>query len=260
MSLHARPRPDGPDRHVVLVPDGWGQGRAVFGGLTVAYAVRALEDGVAPGRRIRSVSATFFSPAVVGELQIVRVATRVGRAATLAEVHVRQDGELRLSVSAVFGEDRATAIAVPPLVPPPLGAPGPVLPYIPDVTPEFTRHFAYRFHAGGLPFSGADVAAFAGEIQARKAGPVDAGVLLALLDAWPAPALSLLRAPAPASTVSWLVGFVEPPTGDAADTWRYEAGTPAAGEGYATVEAALRRADGALVAWSRQVQVEFSVP
>lgn len=260
MSLHARPRRDGPDRHAALVPEGWGQGRAAFGGLTVAYAVRALEDGIPEGRRIRSVSATFFSPALVGELEIVRVASRVGRAATLAEAHVRQGDELRLSVTAVFGEDRATAIDVPAPPTSPPGEPGPVLPYVPGVTPEFTRNFAYRFHAGGLPFSGAEHAAFAGDVRARDPGPVDAGVVLALLDAWPAPALSLLRAPAPASTVSWLVGFVAAPSGDAADTWRYEAGTPAAGQGYATVEAGLRRADGALVAWSRQVQVEFSTP
>ena len=70
--------------------------------------------------------------------------------------------------------------------------------------------------------------------------------------------LPLLREPAPASTVTWMVDVVGPVGGAPDAWWRFEADTLAAGEGHASVEGRMWGADGRLVAVSRELVAEFS--
>ena len=78
--------------------------------------------------------------------------------------------------------------------------------------------------------------------------------------AWPAPVLPLMNAPAPASTVTWMVDIVGAIDGEPDAWWRFAADTVAANGGHASVEARLWGSDGALVAVSRQLVAEFSRP
>jgi acyl-CoA hydrolase len=159
----------------------------------------------------------------------------------------------------VWGAPRRSPIAVAgasrPAGPPPDElAP---FPFVEGVTPTFTRNFEYRW-IGPVPFSGARVPEVSGWIRHRAISRVDAGAVLAMLDAWPLPVLSLLRAPAAASTVTWMVDLVGPIAPDPAGWWRYASSTEQAGDGYVDMRARLWGPDGVLVATSSQLGAEFA--
>ncbi len=258
--------PDG-DASVGTVTPEWAQGRAAFGGLLVGMAVRALAQRVPADRRLRSVLVDFVAPAGVGPLRVETRILREGRALTHAEARLVQGGEVCAVVVAAYGAARATAIRWE-AGPPPTVAPAdtlPAFPYIEGVTPRFTREFDYRWTGGALPFTGGTDPRVGGWVRLAEPMPADDAVVLALLDAWPAPVLPLLGAPAPASTVTWMVDLVAPADAAPADAapdawWRFEGTTIAAGEGHASVDGRLWGPDGRLVAASRQLVVEFSSP
>ena len=100
-----------------------------------------------------------------------------------------------------------------------------------------------------------------GWIRIHDSGPLDAAGMLSLLDAWPAPILTLLHRQAPASTVTWMVNLLAapPPEGwPELGWWRFHGSTVAAGDGYADITGRLWGPDGNLVATSRQLVAEFS--
>lgn len=250
--------PDG-DTFVGAVTPDWAQGRAAFGGLLAGMAVRALRTRVAPDRRLRSVLIDFVAPADVGPVRVDTRIHREGRALTHAEARLVQGGEVRAVAICAYAADRATAIRWPAAPAPDVPA-ADALPPVPlpeGIVPTFTRNFAYRY-TGGAPFSGATDAVVGGWVRLVEPVPVDDAVVLALVDSWPAPVLPLMRGPAPASTVTWMVDLVGPVAAAPDAWWRFHGDTVAAGDGHASVEGRLWGPDGGLVAVSRQMVAEFS--
>lgn len=240
----------------------WGQGRSAFGGLVAALGLRAIEAaGVAPGRPLRTLVMDFVAPAVVGEVALEVRALRSGRALSHAEVRVVQGGETCAVLLAAFGAARPSALAVTAPSAPPCPAPPGLarLPYVAGVVPAFTQHFDFRWASEG-PFVGASRANVGGYIRYATPTSVDTAALVALVDAWPAPILPMLRAPAPASSVTWALDLlVAPPEGGFPSDawWRYEADAIAAGDGYGCADARLWDESGRAVAVSRQSVVVF---
>ncbi len=245
--------------HGRVTPE-WAQGRTAFGGILAGMACRALRPRVRAERRLRSVLVDFVSPAEVGPVRVDVRVLREGRALTHAEARLLQGDEVRAVAVLAYAEDRTTAIRWPAAPPP--AAPGPAelapFPYIEGVTPRFTRSFEYRWVGEAWPFAGGTEAEVGGWVRLREPVTPDDAVVLALLDAWPAPVLPLLREPAPASTVTWMVDLVGTFDAPAEAWWRFAADTVAAGDGLASVEGRLWSADGRLVAVSRQLVAEFS--
>lgn len=251
------PRPDGAFEGEV--PAEWMQGRAAFGGLVAAAAMRALVDTVGPERPARSFSLSFVAPVGPGPATARPTVLRAGRALTHAEARVEQDGQLRAVVLAAFGEDRPSdlALPLPRVTPPPPPEASVDLPYIEGVTPRFVTHFQLRWAAGAPPFSGAPTAEFGGWCRHTTPAPGLPG-LIGLLDAWPAPVLPMLRRPAPASTARWTAHLVGDPNAAPADAWYwYTSRAISAGAGYASTLNHLYDATGALLAWSEQLVVIF---
>jgi acyl-CoA thioesterase len=253
--------PDG-DTLVGQVGPDWAQGRAAFGGALAGLAVRAVGPRIASDRRLLSVLVDFVSPADVGPIRVDTRILRAGRALTHAEARLVQGDELRAVVVLAYAADRATSVRWPGAAAPPAVTPEglPAFPYIEGVTPAFTQQFEYRWATGNLPFSGGGPPRIGGWVRLAEPVPVDDAVVLALLDAWPAPVLPLMNAPAPASTVTWMVDIVGAIDGEPDAWWRFAADTVAANGGHASVEARLWGSDGALVAVSRQLVAEFSRP
>lgn len=258
------PQPGGP-RWSAAVGASWAQGRALFGGVVSGVGLRALAAIVPADRPLRSVLVDFIGPAGPGELQVEARVLRTGRALTQAEARVFQGETLVGVLLAAFGGPRRTGIAWPApergAVPSAAGLP--VFPSLPGITPAFTRHFDYRWATDRLPFTGADRPEIQGFVRpAGGTAPVDAAMLLALVDAWPAPVLSMARGPAPASTVTWMVDLVGPLDGAAPRDgfWWFEGTATAAGEGYADVHGRLFDPLGRLIATSKQLVAEFSKP
>lgn len=251
-----------PGRRIGSVDPTWAQGRATYGGLVAAIGLAPMLELVPAERPIRSAAITFMGPLAPGEATCVTNLLREGRATTFVESTVLQKESPVCRVIGTFGEARSSAIAIAPPSPPRMPAPvdATELPYVDGLTPSFTRYFRLLWALGAFPFAGDSSAHIGGYCAFRESSrAADACDVLGLLDAWPAPVLSMLSQPAPASSVTWTVDFVAPSYGDASvsEAWPYEARAVAAGEGYAQTEAWLFSPLGQPIARSTQLVAVF---
>jgi acyl-CoA thioesterase len=78
--------------------------------------------------------------------------------------------------------------------------------------------------------------------------------IVALIDAWPPAVLQLLKEPAPASTITWNMEFVQPsPELKPYDMLFYDYQVIQASNGYAHTEAKVFHPNGELLVLSRQM-------
>jgi acyl-CoA thioesterase len=246
----------------VTIPASWAQGRATFGGLTAALVFNRMQGVVAEGRPMRSMQVSFVGPVkpdtpAVLEAEILRE----GKAVSQAMGRIVQDDQPQLVVLASFGGDRESAVAVDPLPAPEAPAPEDCqpLPYIKNVTPEFTQHIEMRWAFGHMPFSGKGGREMGGWMQFREppAELTDAHIV-ALVDAWPPALLPHLKGPAPASSLSWALDIMHPrPEIRPGDWLLYRAVIDQAGSGYGHTQAGIWTSRGELVATSRQTVTVF---
>lgn len=246
----------------VVVPPGWTQGRALFGGLVAAFMAEALIRVVGEGVPLRSLTVSFVAPAASGALTCRPEILRRGRSVVQGLCRAEQDGQVVAVLMASFGAGRESTIVLDECPPPRFGLPeaGQALPYIPGVVPEFTQHYDFRWSLGSLPFMGHDRGDIGGWVREREGrGALDLPALLGLIDAWPPAVLPMFKAPAPISSLTWTVEFMPGATdGDRHDWWQYLAETEFAAEGYVHTRARLWSAAGRLVALSRQTVTVFA--
>jgi acyl-CoA hydrolase len=224
--------------------------------------LRAMRSVVPRERAARSIHVAFVGPVTPEEnLRAEVELTRAGKALSHASARLVRAGEVRAVAFASFGAARASKITVDgPAMPSVVGPDEALLlPYVEGVTPTFTQHFALRWATGSPPFAGATEARFSGYAALREpSGPADEEVILALVDAWPAPVLSLLDRPAAASSVTWAVDFLgDASAHDAREPFFFRAETDGARDGYASVRGLLHAPDGRAVARSSQLVAVF---
>ena len=249
----------------VHIPAQWGQGRASFGGLVAALVYEAMRAHVPDGRPPRSLAITFVGPAAPDVPICFTVEVlREGKAVSQVLGRAVQNGQVVTIVQGSFGAGRDSRIAVQ-AEPAPQAEPVDEcqeLPYIPNVTPDFTRHLAMRWAIGGMPFSGNPSREMGGWVRLRDQTRIEAADeahLLALVDAWPPAVLPHLTAPAPGSSLTWTIEFVQPmSTLSTADWCLYRAQIEHARDGYGHVAAALWSPTGELLAISRQTVAVFA--
>ena len=254
-SLRQAWRTDG-DAFEWTVPEGWMQGRAIFGGLSAA-AAEALASRMTD-RPLRTMQTQLLGPIAPGTVQGTCRLIREGKTTTFVEVRLTQNGTERANFVFVFvaARDGARTVDAP-------NAPSWIdpdkaieLPSIPGLTPEFTQHIEFRFAHGTLPFQGGDTAAFGGYIRFRDhKGALNVGHQLALLDAWPCPTLSVLDRPAFASTVTWTAHILAPSLAGGFHRFSYE--TIASQGGFSTALGHLWDAAGTYVGFTEQTVVVF---
>lgn len=245
-----------------VLPEGWGQGRALFGGLVGAVLYDHLEKSVGAGRMLRSFSLSFVAPAAPGPVTLTSEVFREGKSVMQAMVTARQDGQVVAAMLASLGAARESAVKVAAPVMPAMKAPEDSfsLPNIKGVTPDFLEHFDMRYANGKPPYSGSDEANFTGYMGFREApAAMSTAALIALVDTWPPSVLSMLRTPAPASSLTWTMELLDDPASRPADTlWRYQVDTDQCSEGYGQSRATIWDADGRAVALSRQTFTVFA--
>ncbi len=193
-----------PRRARVLLPNGWQQGRGLFGGLVTAVLSRALEAS-APDRPLRSLTAEICGPVQPGEATLELDVLREGNAVTTTTARLVQGGEVLAHGVGVLGRARTNerdgVFDAPALAPawrdvatiaiePPLG-------------PTFARHFEFR-PIRGLPFSGETKPEVCGWVRPRNPGGArDVAFLAACVDAyWPA-LYPVESVPRPMATVAF---------------------------------------------------------
>lgn len=248
----------------LVIPSLWGQGRASFGGLVAALAFEAMRAKVPDGRPVRSLAITFVGP-VAADVPVSFQAEvlREGKAVSQLCLRAVQDGQVVTLVQGSFGAARASAIAVAPLPAPQIEPAEQCqeLPYLRGVTPEFTRFLAMRWGIGGMPFTNNKSRQMGGWVRLRgepESQALSEAHLLALVDAWPPALLSHLQSPAPGSSLTWTIEFVQPLQNLSSDDWcLYRAEIEHARDGYGHIAAALWSPAGELIAISRQTVTVF---
>ncbi len=239
----------------LLIPETWMQGRSVFGGLVGATAAALHTRALGDERAIRTITAQFLRPTKSGPIQGECVKLREGKHVTFARSTLSQDGAPTYIADIVSTHPRETSLAVTNahILP---KCPGPDdlddLPYIPGLTPEFTQHFQMRWAKGGYPYSGAKQASTVAHLRYREVEASGLEGVLGLLDALPAPSLSLLTDFAAASSVSWTAHILHTP--EHFDQWFTFAYDTLFGEqGFHTVVGYLYDSKGNLIAWTNQL-------
>ena len=247
-SMHVPPLVDG--RAHVTIPDGWQQGRGLFGGLVAGISIRALEQ-VAPDRPLRSLTCEICGPVQAGDAELVVESLRTGNAVTTAAVRIVQRGDVQAHAVGVLGKDRvpgtSTTLAPPVIRPWHELAPLPLASF----APGFAQHLEFRL-AGPLPFAGGSEPRVEGWVRWKQPGARrDAAYLAACIDSyWPA-LFSIERAPRPMATIA----FTFQPHGIPDDDVYYRATLVAQDAGYCVEFRELWSAAGRLLALNQQTFV-----
>ncbi|MDX2015501.1 MAG: thioesterase family protein [Myxococcaceae bacterium] len=252
--LTARREDDGLD--VLDVAQGFGQGKATFGGLVVGACVRSLEARVTdPARRLRTVSAQLLGAPQPGEALLRIRLLRSSATVTTLAADLEQNGTVMTHVVGVFASDRPVDLEWNTLRPPPAPPWRDVEPMDPDnpFAPEFTKQFEFR-PVGAVPYSGSSDDPF-GYIRPRvPCARRDAAYVACLVDAWWLAALCRFDSMRPAATMTYTAELHTPVSelpGD--EPWLHVGRGLVSRHGYSVETRELWSTDGRLVATGTQV-------
>ena len=247
----------------LTVPEKWGQGRATFGGLVAAMMYEKIPASVSEDRMIRSIMLSFVAPVAPGKMDVIVKTLRAGKSATQVQVTAYQNDAPCAVMLASFGGTRESVIKVNYEQAPATKEPDEVtpFPFIPNVTPDFTQHFDYRYTEGKMPFMGSTQTVMGGWIKLKDecTQPINVPQILALLDAWPPATFSLLKGPASGSSLTWSMSFIDTPLkATANEWWQYEANVKHAQDGYSHVDATIWDENGKAMVLSHQTVSVFA--
>ena len=251
----------------MTVPEGWGQGRATFGGIVGAILIAHMDahlkaeqgDDVAP---LRSFSLSFVAPMAPGPLALRAETLRAGKSVPQVQVTARQDGAVVATMLGSLGRPRPSSLVVHGAEAPAIKAPEDCtpMPFIEGVTPDFLRYFDLLYAGDNLPYTGSPRPDFEGYMRFKEGGePQDAASLACLVDTWPAAVITMLDKPAPMSSLTWTMDFlVDPATLPPTRDWQYDVVTDAFADGYGHTRSRIWDGAGRPVAFSRQAVVVFA--
>ncbi|TXI86836.1 MAG: thioesterase family protein [Cupriavidus sp.] len=259
--LLTQARADG-DALVFNVTEDWTQGRTAFGGLQAAMALTAMRKLVPANVPLRVLQVTFIGPVLVGEVTVQARVLRTGKSVTHAEARLMSGSDTGCLVVGVFGSERESVLKIDNTVYPQLPAVDSLkdMPLFPGVTPRLLEHCGLRWARSTPPFSGASAAR--ASIYVRLDEPVSSDAhMAALCDIIPTPALSMLKKPAPASSLTWTLeilrsDYVE--SGAQPGWWLMDAEVTRGQGGYLSQTALLWDAQKRPVALSRQTVTVFA--
>lgn len=249
----------------VNLPQGWLQGRTIFGGLSTALmiekAILMLND---PSKRLLSTSITFVGPVQEKPVKVTVEVLRQGKSVTTVEARVWQDDEVKSILLASFGAERESVIQV---------AQQRIAPDYPSIEelkilndhplmPQCYQNFDLAWAEGGYPCTHAAQPDFGGWFRFSESkfehGEMGTHEFLALLDIWPAGVFPILQTPAPGSSLTWNVTLLEPICYDRLAWFKYKVFTDYAAHGYAAEYAHIWDVNNRLVAISRQIVTVFA--
>lgn len=238
--------------------ESWLQGRSAFGGLQVALVLRAMREQVPAYMPLRTVQATFLAPVPAGGVTIQTRLLRAGKNTLQWEGRIVEGEQTLCLVIAVFGQARESIVRVSPRrTAPDVSPSAAVLPFVPGVTPQFTQHFNARWLRGDLPFSGGTSTESSVALDLKDAGPVDETRMVAFADFMPPIGLSMLKQPAPGSSLTWMLELVSDRRDYACEGWLVDARLDAAMDGYTSQSLVLWGPDGEPVALGHQSMLVF---
>jgi acyl-CoA thioesterase len=242
-------------------PENWCQGRTAFGGLSAALLYQAIRGQVSSDRRLLSLSTNFVGPLLADtpfSLSIEML--RQGKSSTQVLAKAIQNGQVCVIVQACFAKNRQSAVNVP--VSKSLGL-NPVdeqhiLPFIKEQMPAFFQHVDLCPQQGSMPFSSAETSHLGGWMRFKHTpDQITEAHVIALTDAWPPTLLQMFKQPAPASSMSWYLEFVQAPDLKPGEWLGFEAITHHSKDGYGLEDGCIWSQSGELIALTRQTVALF---
>ncbi|MDF1660665.1 MAG: thioesterase family protein [Planctomycetota bacterium] len=238
------------------------QGRTMFGGLIAAALYQSVANKVAADRNLRSMMVSFIGPLASGSTEVSTECLRQGSSVSQWHSRLLQKGKVGACAEMVFGKSRNSLYKKKQTrekTPTTLES-CEERPFIENVSPEFTKQYDYRWGQGSFPFSGSKDAQLSGWIRHHDwNGDLSLVSLIALMDAWPAPVLSLFDKRAPASSVSWMFQTMgDIPKISGSQFVYYSARSRNFSDGYAESEAELWSAEGQLLLKGTQLVAYFA--
>ena len=95
---------DAAEANCLQLPEDWMQGRAGYGGLVGALALKAMRSHVPPARKVRSLLISFVGPVGPQEFTIHARVLRSGKAVTHVEAKLVQQEAVRCVVLGDLGK------------------------------------------------------------------------------------------------------------------------------------------------------------
>lgn len=251
------------EQYQLTVNKTWTQGRTLYGGVSAALTYLAAENLIEDGRGVRSYHCNFIGPMNFDEEIIVTAEVlRTGKNVTQILAKAMQNGRICTLAQVCFGVNRESKLdshaddshnmTVPKK--------GKFIPKIPKIVPEFIQHFDMALDKGSFGFGKSDEAVLHGWSRFKKSPEkMSMASLILLMDAWPPTMFQMLRLPAPASTMSWDIEFIQPDLVLKPEQW-FASETEARHikDGYGHEEAKFWDQSGNLLALSRQVVTVFA--
>ncbi len=249
--------------NVTHFDESWSQGRSAFGGLSAAFAVTAMCKAVPADIPMRSLMVSFIAPIPPGEVKVTTTIQRQGKNVVQISADVYAEGNLCLQAMGVFGRGRE-GLVVPPSTafnPLPRDTGIPFTAHTKRV-PSFVQYFDGCWAGGGLPFSGNAKPEL--DLWARHQIDMNefrAEAIISIADIPPPVVLSYFDTPpVPASSLTWSVEFLIPPSDIPMDWFYLHFDMEAAAQGYTQQSGQIFTEDGTLCALSRQCMVYFGPP
>lgn len=247
------------DRWRADVDESWLQGRAIFGGMQSALALRCFQTLVPATRMVRTLNVHFCGPCAAGTVDVEARVARAGRRVSCVVGRLSQGGESVAEVTATFAEDREHWLDLEGPPRPSLAPPSPKDLSAKPGIPAFSGHLDMDLQVGA-PYSAAASAQVAGWVRFRRATAMDEALLAALADCWPPAAVAMMPAPRPSASVDLSLQFHQPSrvaSEDPAGYFAFEASSAVARGGYAEERGGLWLPGGRFVARIRQLRAVY---
>ena len=249
------------------ITEDWLQGRTMFGGVLSVMAVRAMRDICGSDWPLRALQTNFVGPVSPGLVHVDVTLLRQGKNIRQVKAQILQaNAEGMEQIAGIllgsFGVGRESVL--PSLRPPQVAVANDVetsypWPFIPGMTPPFTRHLEFRHAEGGTPFSGDDSWHSRTYVRLLDNAGIDTELqAIILADAGPTPALAQLRGYTPASSVSWALELRPVSIGQRDGHWRMDKDALAVGEGFVNEKTTLWTPCGQLAALGYQVVAVYA--
>ncbi|WP_180036146.1 MULTISPECIES: thioesterase family protein [unclassified Acinetobacter] len=249
----------------VEIPEGWLQGRTIYGGLVAGMMMHKAVATIAdPQRRLLSCNVTFVGPVQLAPVRLSAEILRQGKSVTTIEVRLWQDDAVQSILLASFGVPRESSIAVNQER---------QAPNFPEVSslkiaehhplaPQCFQQMDLVWVDGQYPCTASQKPDFSGWMRFnperhdnRKMTVAD---LMVSMDMWPPGVLPMYKTMAPASSLTWTLTYVHPLQSNLHNWFKYKVFTDYAADGYATEYAHLWDENNQLIAIARQAVTVFA--
>ncbi|MEM6557946.1 MAG: thioesterase family protein [Pseudomonadota bacterium] len=241
------------------IPESWMQGRTTYGGLTAALSFQGALDlvGDIP---IRSAQVAFVGP-VGGDVTIRPTLLRRGKNTAFVSVDITSETGVAAQSIFAFGLARESSLHFDDMPMPAARTPEEIDSFFASGMPRpgFTQNFDMLLATGGRPISGSDETSIGLWMRHLDPDtPQDATAILAIGDAPPPAAMSMLKAPSRISSMTWMAEFMTDNIQTDPDGWYFAQHTAQlAKSGYSSQSMRLWNRHGEPILVGRQTIAVF---